>query len=94
MVYARKKPIIIQASQWLKNGDHPNVTSYITDLRNSDHNCSHCGLKMNAHGWVDTLEGGHIVCPSDWIITGFHGEQYPIKNNIFKETYEIVDVEK
>lgn len=49
--------------------------------------CKHCGQIMHIHGWIDTLEGGHIVCPSDWIITGVRGERYPIKDAIFKETY-------
>ena len=43
---------------------------------------------MHNHGWIETLEGGHTVCPSDWIITGIKGEYYPIKNDIFLDTYE------
>ena len=41
---------------------------------------------MNEHGWIDTLEGGHIVCPADWIITGVKGEHYPCKPDIFEAT--------
>lgn len=43
---------------------------------------------MHEHGWIDTLEGGHIVCPGDWIITGVNGERYPCKPDIFAKTYE------
>ena len=50
--------------------------------------CSICIKPMHDHGWIDTLEGGHIVCPGDWIVTGVQGEHYPIKDSIFKETYE------
>ena len=50
--------------------------------------CEHCGREMNDHGWIDTLEGGHIVCPGDWIITGVKGEFYPCKPDIFEATYE------
>ena len=32
--------------------------------------CESCGAKYHDHGWIDTLEGGHVVCPGDWIITG------------------------
>ena len=53
-------------------------------------NCIHCGNIMHCHGWIDTKEGGHIVCPGDWIIKGVKGEFYPIKNDIFLETYEKV----
>lgn len=45
------------------------------------------------HGWIDTLEGGHIVCPGDWIIKGIKGEYYPCKPDIFRQTYEPVEDE-
>lgn len=47
---------------------------------------------MHNHGWIDTLEGGHIVCPGDWIITGVKGENYPCKPDIFEMTYEPVEI--
>lgn len=51
--------------------------------------CSHCGkiLEGGIHGWIQTLEGGHIVCPGDFIITGIKGEHYPCKSDIFESTY-------
>jgi hypothetical protein len=53
-----------------------------------DRECNHCGDTMHRHGWIDTLEGGHIVCPGDWIATGVQGEHWPIKPDIFASTYE------
>lgn len=53
--------------------------------------CQQCGNIMHLHGWIDTLEGGHIVCPGDWIITGIQGEHYPCKPRIFEATYETVE---
>lgn len=119
----RKKPVEIHATQWFKNGDHPD--DYRSDRpctdaagvatmksgeffreqgwegevvryyrRPSDpgaRECEHCQLTMHVHGWIDTLEGGHIVCPGDWIVTGVRGEKYPVKDQIFKETYEPVE---
>jgi hypothetical protein len=32
-----------------------------------------------------------IVSKGDWVIRGIRGEFYPIKNDIFKETYERVE---
>ena len=104
----RKKPVVIEATQWFKNGDHPldetrivtpgdgapfksegKVVRYYRDPQISGElKCSICGNKYHYHGWIDTLEGGHIVCPSDWIITGVKGEHYPCKPNIFEMTYE------
>lgn len=105
----RKKPVVIDAEQWLKNGDHSEdesklfsegevkfmcegkvVRYYRTpDLDGKTH-CKHCGYTMHEHGWIDTLEGGHIVCPYDFIIKGIKGELYPCKPDIFEATYEKV----
>ena len=52
--------------------------------------CEHCGRNMHNHGWIDTLEGGHIVCPGDFVIKGVKGEYYPCKPDIFEMTYELV----
>lgn len=115
----RKLPVVVEATQWHKNGDHP--LDYSTDHKGfdggrirtftaaerkerewegeivrffrrpdvpSDTPCEHCGKTMHVHGWIDTKEGGHIVCPGDWIITGVAGENYPCKPDIFAKTYE------
>jgi hypothetical protein len=42
--------------------------------------------------WVKTLEGWYRVKLGDWIITGVKGEHYPIRADIFEETYESVPV--
>jgi hypothetical protein len=117
----KKKPIVIEATRWFKNGDHPK--DYATDVLGFENGdlktftgneckekewegqivryfrrpdvsgeslCRHCGLTMHVHGWIDTKEGGHIVCPGDWIITGVQGETYPCKPDIFAATYKVV----
>ena len=115
----RKKPIVIEAIQWFRNGDHPGdyigdtqgfengelrvftgeerqardwegmvVRYYRTPKLDGQDRCRHCNQIMHFHGWIDTLEGGHIVCPGDWIITGIKGENYPCKPDIFSATYE------
>jgi hypothetical protein len=40
--------------------------------------------------YIDTLEGRMHAAPGDWIVTGVHGEQYPVKPDIFEKTYEPV----
>ena len=52
--------------------------------------CSKCKKLMCMHGWIDTLESGHIVCPGDWIAKGVQGEFYPIKPDIFEMTYDLI----
>lgn len=84
----RKKPVVAQASQWFKPGDHDAVTPW---TMNPGGRCRHCKYDYRAHGRCATLEGGGMVCPGDWIITGVKGEPYPCKPDIFAETYEPAD---
>ena len=110
----RKKPVVIEATQWFKNGDHPEdhapfVGSTEQDRQRyddyqqyegkvvryyrhpdvpGDSPCEQCGKPHHVHGWVNTLEQGHRVCPGDWIITGVKGERYPCKPDIFAATYD------
>ena len=117
----RKKPVVIEAAQWFKNGDHPddypdgevlvggemeqmsgaamkdlgwegNVVRYFRHPSvDGERPCERCGVRMHEHGWIDTLEGGHKVCPGDWVITGVKGERYPCKPDIFAALYDAVD---
>lgn len=80
MALFRKKPVVIEATQWFKMGDHPAVLFEPLDPIT--------GYTTGYHGWIQTLEGGHIVTPGDWIITGVHKEHYPCKPDIFEKTYE------
>ena len=98
----RKKPIVVEAEQWFKVSYMESTekgkfdTEYLSVgyYRHPDVPgtaiCKHCGNTMHNHGWIDTLEGGHNVCPGDWIITGVKGEKYPCKPDIFEQTYEKV----
>ncbi|SRR5216684_933967 len=114
----RRKPVVVEATQWFKNGDHPDdyrdprqgleqqeVREFSGEYARShewegaivryfrhpgvggETVCKHCGIRMHEHGWIDTLEGGHIVCPGDYIITGVKDEIYPCKPDIFVATY-------
>ena len=75
----RKKPVVIEATQWFKDGDHPAVRpSRFTQV-------------TKRVGVIDTLEGEMTVTPGDWIITGVKGEHYPCKPDIFEATYEKVE---
>ena len=117
----RKKPVIVDAQQWFKNGDHPDddCTTFeapvlgstnctepvltegkiVRRFRNPDVGgeivCKNCDYIMYWHGWVETLEGGQVVCPGDWIIKGHsdkHGVHYwAVKDDYFKKSYERVE---
>ena len=68
----QKKPIIVEAVQWFKHGDHPAVLT---------------GSDAGEAGFIETLEGSLRVDPGDWIITGVAGENYPCKPAIFAQLY-------
>ncbi|MFC8986025.1 hypothetical protein [Streptomyces sp. NPDC057115] len=107
MARYRKKPVEIEATQWHRNGDHPEdgpvdregrVVGYFRRPEveyegTKTHDL--CGRTWHDHGWIDTLEGGNdgaqVVCPGDWIVTGVQGEHYPVKPDIFAATYEEVE---
>ena len=76
-----KRPVEIEACQWFKIGDHPEVSEIPDKLKDF------IPVKEGATGYIDTLEGGHFVTSGDWIITGVQGECYACKPDIFKETY-------
>ena len=40
---------------------------------------------------IKTLEGDMVASPGDWIVTGIHGEKYPVKSDIFKKTYKLIE---
>ena len=78
--FYRKKPVVIQAKQW--TGDN------LTEMLGF---CERCFSKGEANNLVVvTLEGDMTAAVGDYIIRGVKGEFYPIKELIFKQTYESV----
>lgn len=87
----RKRPVVVEAEPWWQHGSGPAaVQLYRHPAVAGDSECRQCGARMDDHGWIDTLEGGHTVCPGDMVITGVRGEHYPCKPDIFAATYEEV----
>jgi hypothetical protein len=82
----RKNPVVIEAVQitdeWF-DGDHPNP------LHLSGRDVVTDPVKRVV--LIDTLEGKMVGGLGDWIITGVKGERYPVKDDIFKMTYERVE---
>jgi hypothetical protein len=75
----RKKPVVIDAVQWFRPGDHPAV---VADAR------SPTGYAIyTPENTVVAFE----VTPGDWIITGVKGEVYPCKPDVFAASYELAE---
>jgi hypothetical protein len=76
----RKKPIVIEASQW-QGPDHF-YPEWLSKVLEQDHR----------DRWgIETLEGFMLISDGDWLIQGIKGEVYPCKNDIFLESYEAAE---
>lgn len=90
----RKKPVVIEAVQWLNTTESFNA---IQEL-NKDGNRSIVSIggdpeipESKPQLSIPTLEGDMRADLNDWIIKGVSGEVYPCKPDIFEKTYEIVN---
>lgn len=85
----RKKPVVIDAIQFLGGTDSLNAVLAWSDQWDDE------ALQGSDEAIViDTLEGAMTARVGDWIIRGVKGEFYPCKPEIFAATYdEVPDVE-
>lgn len=89
MAKYRKKPVVIDAVQWFKQGDDKRVYFRAPEKIGSDTLWEISGLdKTGAKPVVDSKEGWHFIEPGYWIITGVEGESYGCHPDIFAKTYE------
>ena len=92
MAKFRKRPVIIEAVQWL--GDNTDeillfLESDLSEFAKGSGRHYRIDKSRVAGGLIiKTLEGEHLASPGDWIIKGVEGEYYPCKPDIFKSTYE------
>jgi len=79
MARYRKKPVVIDAWQW---------TGKVNDL--PEDITAKAMFRIEGDSiFIVTLEGRMQASKGDWIIRGVKGEFYPIKPEIFEETYEL-----
>lgn len=87
----RKRPVVIEATQWWAPGDHPAVIHPLPAEAQSSLAAQLATGTVAAPeklGVIRTLEGWMLVTPGDYIIRGVHGEHYACKPDIFEKTYE------
>jgi len=82
----RKKPVIVNAYQMTRKhmGNRDGWPLWLVEAWATN------VLYVFGEMKIRTLEGDHTVTPDDFIIQGVHGELYPCKPDIFRETYEEV----
>jgi hypothetical protein len=84
----RKKPVVIEARQYLNNADSLDLLNWINEGQAA--NGKEFARWENNLLEIPTLEGLHTANIGDWIIRGVAGEHYPCKPDIFAATYEEV----
>jgi len=75
----RKKPVVIEAQRYSRNGMEAEAVAKWCGGMQTDGGCV-----------IRTLEGDMLADYGDFIIKGVKGEFYPCKPDIFAATYEEV----
>lgn len=82
----RKKPVVIEARQWIDgNGFH-----LVDWIKSAGWSADLHRAEDSSHITIETLEGTMRADHGDWIIQGIQGEFYPCRSDIFEATYEAV----
>lgn len=79
-----KRPVEVEAVQWTGDNrpeiwDFCSLCYFNTDMESGE-------LKL----MIQTLEGTMEASKGDYIIKGIQGEFYPVKENIFNLSYELI----
>ncbi len=76
----RQKPVVIEAIRYTYVDELPD------DFRDA------VILDGEGQTWVNTLEGSVLLVDNgSYIVRGVRGEFYPVRGDIFEETYELVE---
>ena len=89
MAKFRKRPVVIEAIQF--DGTPKGAVELFSQFDISGGKFEPDYDLKTGNLMIPTLEGKMRAHRNDWIIRGVKGEFYPIKNDIFRETYEEVD---
>lgn len=83
---ARKKPVEIEFMQFSNINSVEDISSWAEGK--IKHKVSH---KFNiGYMYIETLEGTMTASLGDYIVKGVDGEFYPVKPDIFEQTYEVL----
>ena len=80
----RKKPVEVEAIQYLPHDNCEQVGAFM----GFDVDGEGCDETGNDEYAVETLHGLVWASPGDWIVRGPSGDYWPVKPDIFKQTYE------
>ena len=83
-MFYRKKPVKIQAKQFLGEANLPAINDFVEGNLEYD--------LAEGKYYIETLEGNMYFNVGDYIVKGVEGEYYPVKEGIFETTYEKADI--
>ena len=94
----RKKPVVIEAVQFIEGSENPsfeflgiNKVSLDQPTENDVIEIIPCAPCRCFSVYIKTLEGKMKVSNGDYIIKGVNGEFYPCKPDIFEKTYDVYE---
>lgn len=88
----RKKPVEIEAFKFYVDGMPDWFMDKVSDCTVTLKKCDYRKYDIDeAYCEIQTLEGVMVARGGDYIIKGVQGELYPVKPNIFHQTYERVE---
>lgn len=90
MATHKMRPVFVDAVQWFKHDDHPDVQSLFKEGQLGEI-CPDCGKFGRTHGWIPSLEEGGFLCPGDWVVSGEDGVSIPCRAALFDSMYEPID---
>ena len=104
MAKYRNKPNEVDATQWWKMGDHPEVTQYETVVEvglngeivslGADEGCKQCIRNMGAHGRLAVAVDDVVkVCPGDYLYQSVTSETRSASAKCFEEGHELIEEE-
>lgn len=85
MAKYRKRPVVIEAMQYLREENINRIQDFIGNGREFFYNPN------DNEYYIKTLEGDMKVSKGDYVIKGIKGEFYPCKPDIFEMTYELAE---
>lgn len=98
MATFRKKPVVVDAVQWVKDGDHPSVQplhlALVAQQPGPPPGFLTARIARPAEdrsGRVVLADEQQVVQSGDWIVTTAAGERYVVAKDAFDLAYEVVE---
>lgn len=82
-----QKPVIVDATQWIKHGDYPDIIPYKINDAVKYKLPINCGIIRTTTNGFDDYK---LIVSGDWIIKNSNGEISLCKQAVFNQIYEIV----